>query len=122
MLRWSRGRPYRRRAPGRAPVGLAVAGLVLLSAGSVMAQANGDPEEGHEIATKWCSNCHVVDRETKNAASTGAPTFPAIAQMKSVTPMGLRVFLQTPHERMPDLHLSRAEMDDLIAYILSLRQ
>jgi hypothetical protein len=26
------------------------------------------------------------------------------------------------HDRMPDLHLTRPEMDDLIAYILSLRQ
>jgi hypothetical protein len=34
----------------------------------------------------------------------------------------LRVFLQTPHDRMPDLHLSREEIDDLIAYILSMRE
>jgi hypothetical protein len=42
--------------------------------------------------------------------------------MNDVTPMGLRVFLQTPHSRMPDLHLTRAEADDLIAYIVSLRR
>jgi hypothetical protein len=30
--------------------------------------------------------------------------------------------LQTPHARMPDLHLTRDEVDDLIAYILSLRR
>ena len=41
--------------------------------------------------------------------------------MKSTTPLSLRVFLQTPHNRMPDLHLSRTEIDDLIGYILSLR-
>jgi hypothetical protein len=42
--------------------------------------------------------------------------------MKSTTPLGLRVFLQTPHGRMPDLHLTRDEVDNLIAYILSLRR
>jgi hypothetical protein len=42
--------------------------------------------------------------------------------MKSTTPLSLRAFLQTPHERMPDLHLSRDEIDDLTAYILSLRR
>jgi hypothetical protein len=30
--------------------------------------------------------------------------------MKDVSPMSLNVFLQTPHHRMPDLHLSRQEM------------
>jgi mono/diheme cytochrome c family protein len=117
MRRWPWGRPYLRRATGMVPIS-----LVLLSAGGALAQVNGDPEEGHQIATKWCSNCHVVDRKTQSATSTGAPSFPAIAQMKSVTPMGLSVFLQTPHTRMPDLHLTRAETDDLIAYIVSLRQ
>jgi len=36
--------------------------------------------------------------------------------------MGLEVFLQTPHGRMPDLHLSRDEIDDVSAYILSLKR
>ncbi len=35
--------------------------------------------------------------------------------------MSLRVFLQSPHARMPDLHLSRDEIADVSAYILSLR-
>ena len=42
--------------------------------------------------------------------------------MKSTTPMSLRAFLQTPHSRMPDLRLSRDEIDNLTAYILSLRR
>ena len=33
----------------------------------------------------------------------------------------LRTFLAKPHGAMPDLALSRAEIDDLIAYIESLR-
>lgn len=87
-----------------------------------MAQVNGDPAEGHRLAETWCTNCHIVDRSAVSGTSTGAPSFPGIAAMKSVTPMGLSVFLQTPHDRMPDLHLTRAETDDLIAYILSLRR
>jgi hypothetical protein len=38
-----------------------------------------------------------------------------------VTETSLRVFLRTPHTRMPDFILSRAETDDVISYILSLR-
>jgi hypothetical protein len=36
--------------------------------------------------------------------------------------MALRAFLQTPHSRMPDLHMSREEIDNITAYILSLRR
>jgi mono/diheme cytochrome c family protein len=82
----------------------------------------GDAVEGHRLAEVWCTNCHIVDRATSIGTSTGAPPFAAVARMRAVTPLSLRVFLQSPHERMPDLHLSRAEMDDLITYILSLRE
>jgi mono/diheme cytochrome c family protein len=41
--------------------------------------------------------------------------------MKSTTVLSLRAFLQTPHARMPDLHLTRDEIDNIAAYILSLR-
>ena len=34
----------------------------------------------------------------------------------------LRAFLSHPHGAMPDLALTRAEIDDLIQYILSQRQ
>jgi mono/diheme cytochrome c family protein len=88
----------------------------------VVAQGVGDPAEGHRIAEKWCLNCHVVAADARSGTSTGAPTFVAIAQMKSISPLSLRVFLQTPHARMPDLHLTREEIDDLTDYILSLRK
>jgi mono/diheme cytochrome c family protein len=85
------------------------------------AQQTGDVEAGRKLAETWCSSCHVVGPTAQQGSSTGAPTFPAIAGMTSTTQMALRVFLQTPHSRMPDLHLSRQEIDDVSAYILSLR-
>jgi mono/diheme cytochrome c family protein len=42
--------------------------------------------------------------------------------MKSTTEMSLAAFLTTPHGRMPNFSLSRAEIRDVSAYILSLRQ
>jgi mono/diheme cytochrome c family protein len=80
----------------------------------------GDPVNGHKIATAWCSNCHALAGSTQ-ATATGAPAFSAIAANHSITPLSLRAFLQTPHHRMPDLHLSNTEMDDLISYILASR-
>lgn len=84
------------------------------------ARLQGDPEAGLKLARAWCSNCHLIE-SSGQATSTGAPTFAAIARNSSVTPLSLKVFFQSPHQRMPDLHLSNSEIDDLIAYILSLR-
>jgi mono/diheme cytochrome c family protein len=85
-------------------------------------QTAGDPAAGKAIAEIWCSACHVVSPTQQGGSSSGAPPFTAIAKMKSATPMGLRVFLQTPHGRMSDLHLTREEIANLSAYILSLKQ
>ena len=97
--------------------------LIMLGAsvGWAGAQENGDPVAGRHLAESWCSSCHVVGPASRRGTSSGAPTFAAIARMKSTTPMSLRVFLQTPHARMPDLHLRHDEIADLAAYILSLR-
>jgi mono/diheme cytochrome c family protein len=95
-------------------------GLLLLTASLSQTHAQ-DPDAGNRLAKKWCVNCHVVAPGQDRGTSTGAPSFRDIAAQKSMTPMALRVFLQTPHHRMPDLHLSHDEIDDLSAYILSLR-
>ena len=86
------------------------------------AQEVGDVATGRRLSETWCSSCHVIGPGSTRGVSNGAPTFVAIAQEKSLTLLSLRVFLQTPHARMPDLHLSGAEIDDLAAYILSQRQ
>jgi mono/diheme cytochrome c family protein len=95
--------------------------LLIAFTAPAVAQTIGDPVAGRTLAQTWCSNCHVVAANQPQGASTGAPSFRAIAAEKSVTPMALSAFLQTPHHRMPDLHLSRDEIDDVSAYILSLQ-
>jgi mono/diheme cytochrome c family protein len=101
---------------------LHVATIVVLSTRLASAQDAGDPAAGHKLAQTWCANCHVIDTAQRQGTSSGAPPFPAVARMKSTTFMGLRAFLQTPHDRMPDLHLTRNEIDDVAAYILSLKK
>jgi len=88
---------------------------------SVAAQEIGDVTAGRKLAETWCSSCHVVDPTAQRGSSNAAPTFATIARINSTTHLSLRVFLLTPHSRMPDLHLGRDEIDDLAAYILSLR-
>jgi mono/diheme cytochrome c family protein len=85
------------------------------------AQEVGDAQAGRRLSETWCSTCHVVTADQSQSASTGAPTFRAVAAQTAITPMALAAFLQTPHHQMPDLHLSREEIGDVAAYILSLR-
>ena len=95
--------------------------IVALSSQRVVAQDAGDATAGRNLAHAWCNSCHVVDPAQRQGTSNGAPTFTAIAAMKTTTFAGLEVFLQTPHNRMPDLHLNRDEIDDVAAYILTLK-
>lgn len=98
---------------------LAACGLVLM-AGTAMAE--GDAAVGRALADRWCANCHMTDPGHGSAVAQGVPTFAAIAAMPSTTELSLRVFLRSPHVRMPDLHLSNQEIEDVSAYILGLRK
>ena len=81
-----------------------------------------DAQQGHEIAQRWCSSCHVVDRAATRAPADGLPTFPAIAAKPDLSADYLRAAMNPQHSRMPDFALSRRQQDDLIAYIYSLRR
>lgn len=105
----------------RLMVVVGLVGLGLLAAADARAQSVGDPEVGLDIAKRWCASCHMVTAGQQNAQATGVPTFSGIARMPSTTAMSLRVFLQTPHMRMPDLHLTHDEIANVSAYILSLK-
>ncbi len=94
----------------------------LLSVPSVIAQTlPGDPYEGQQLARQVCSICHSVEKGGDAVSPKGAPAFQDVADNPAINPISLRVFLQTPHETMPNLILTEAETDDVIAYILSMR-
>jgi mono/diheme cytochrome c family protein len=79
-----------------------------------------DAASGHRLAQKWCAGCHVINGEGPPAVTPHGPrSFSAIAQYLEPEPM--RAFLSRPHGQMPDLALTRAEIDDLTAYIGTLR-
>ena len=88
---------------------------VLLAAAPASA---ADPAQGRQLAQQWCANCHVI-----GGAETGrdtAPALPAIAHRYGQDQNWLRTWLTAPHPPMPDLHLSRQEIDDIVAYLSSL--
>lgn len=97
-----------------------MAGLLLLSLPAAAQDPIGDAVAGGIIAQRWCTGCHAVGPRP-GQTSDGAPSLQSVADRASTTAMSLRVFLRTPHARMPDLSLTREETDDLIAYVLSLK-
>jgi len=98
-------------------------GIAALASAPALGQTNGgDPAEGQRIAQTWCSNCHLTDPHAQSRANDATASFLAIANMPSTTSVSLHAFLLTPHPPMPDFRLSRAQIDDVTAYILSLRE
>ena len=78
-----------------------------------------DAAAGERLANRWCAACHIVGGGAPQSVPQGPPTFHSIAE-SGKTPDQLRAFLTKPHGAMPDLALTRAEIDDVIAYIESL--
>jgi mono/diheme cytochrome c family protein len=100
-------------------VGMLFGMTAFLMTSAVQAQ---DIPGGMQIAKTWCSGCHQIDRQERKDGNDAVPSFPSVAQMNSTTAMSLSAFLSTPHGRMPDYALSRIEIENVSAYILSLRK
>lgn len=82
-----------------------------------------DRVNGESIAKTWCAGCHVINGSSPQFGRTDAiPSFSAVADMPSTTAISLRIFLSTPHARMPDYNLTQREVADVSAYILSLKK
>lgn len=75
-----------------------------------------DAGKGETLAKRWCSTCHIV-ASTQQRGTTQSPPFSAIAGKAGFDERTLAYFLLTPHPRMPDMNLSRAEAADIAAYI-----
>ncbi len=99
----------------RATILLSLAGAAGLAAAPACA---GDAQKGAVIAKRWCASCHVVSKD-QTSANADAPSFFDIAQRRTDRKQ-LGNFLVDPHPPMPDMHLSRKEIDDIVAYIRSL--
>lgn len=93
----------------------------LLGTSLANAQQTGDERRGLIYAQRQCSNCHAVQAGQARSPLAGLATFKEIANTPGMTPMALVVWFQSPHPNMPNLILDPADRDDVIAYIVSLR-
>ena len=93
--------------------------LIVGALAAPVAAAAGNLSSGRQMAMTVCASCHQVMGERMGR---GPPSFMDIANMPSTTALSLRVFLRSNHREMPNLIISDADTDGLIAYILSLKK
>ena len=96
--------------------GFARNGFASLAVAIVSAAHAADAELGGKIAERWCAQCHVVS-QTQQHANVDVPSFAAIGRDPALDENKLANFLKIPHPKMPDMSLTRAEIDNLVAYI-----
>ena len=77
---------------------------------------------GRRVAMEICSHCHRVAVDQR-ASLPSTPSFIDIANMPSTTALSLKAFLRSNHKRrMPNFIMSNADINNVVDYILSLKQ
>ncbi|MGE0054470.1 MAG: cytochrome C [Hyphomicrobium sp.] len=95
--------------------------VAVLSHGAAKAQDPGDPARGLAYAKRVCAECHGVGANDKESPNAAAPTFGAVANTSGMTGRALVVWMESPHPSMPQLIVPVDDRNDLIAYILGLK-
>lgn len=100
---------------------IAITALMALTSTAYGQSGLGDISQGRDLARKVCAECHRVEKGQASRKLSQAKAFQEVANNPARSELSLRVFLRTPHRNMPNLMLSKAETDNAIAYILSLK-
>ncbi len=95
--------------------------LVLAAFAAPAAGETGDAARGRALAERFCAKCHAV-APGRTGPEPAVPSFMRMAADPEQTRASLRQFITLPHYEMEPQTLTTAEIDDVIAYILSLRR
>jgi len=77
-------------------------------------------EVGKALAERVCTNCHLVS-DTQTEAVADVPSFREIANKQHQTAGEIMSRIAIPAHPMPVIPLTKRELEDLAAYIMSLR-
>lgn len=101
----------------------AAAAISVASPAPAQAQVHPDAKTGKAIAAKLCVGCHIVSAESAGASMpSDVPPFAAIANKPGQTAQAIAGAIVVPHPPMPQIQLTREEIGDIAAYILTLRK
>ena len=84
---------------------------------------------GRTFAGRVCGACHVVtqQRDELPVLAPPGPSFAVLAQRPNLTEAALREFLRSnhrgmgPHEAMPNPRLADYQIDEIVAFMMSLK-
>ena len=79
-----------------------------------------DPAAGEVYAEKVCAQCHAIYPSGLSPELT-APPFKNVANTPGMSDTALRVWLSTSHPTMPNIVIEPQDMDNVIAFILTLK-
>ena len=96
--------------------------MLAAMATAAAAQEPGNAGKGHDYARRVCAECHAVERGEARSPQPRARAFQAVAETPGMNGRAIAVWLRTPHPSMPNLVIATRDMEDLIAYILSLAE
>lgn len=109
---------------------IAAVACVMLAAPAGADERRGRVAEGAALARDACSACHQVSPrqkkpppviEDKHESGIPAPSFMKIARDRRKTADYLHAVISRPHYPMKEQVFDEDDLDDIIAYILSLR-
>ena len=87
--------------------------------GPVTSEPNA--QHGKELAAQLCSNCHLTGNDEQQQANVDVPSFQEIANKEGQSTGTIMAHIMLPKHPMPTIPLTKSELADLSAYILSLR-
>ena len=77
---------------------------------------------GLAYAQRVCAVCHAVAAGYRHSPNRAAPSFTVVANTPGMTRLALAAWLHSRHQSMPNLIVDQNEIDDLAAYLASLRR
>jgi mono/diheme cytochrome c family protein len=96
--------------------------VLALSIAASPIHAQGNQQGGLAEARQVCSECHAIQKGQVPSPNSKSPTFVELANAPGMTAVALLVALTTPHAGMPMFILTTEQREDVIAYILSLKE
>ncbi|MEK1931211.1 MAG: c-type cytochrome [Pararhizobium sp.] len=101
----------------------AIVAVIFGAIATVPAVQAQDIRQGRQLALEVCAACHAVLAGQTQSPVAEAPSFEAVAVIPGMTAAALNVWLTAQdHPTMPNIILSQTAVQDVSAYILSLRE
>ena len=99
-----------------------LATALILLPGAALAQEQGEAGPGLTYAKQQCAECHWVGKQKGSSPNLFAKSFRELANRRDTTVISLAAWMQSEHVDMPHIMPKPEDLNDVIAYIISLKE